>query len=171
MSIAAALALVFVVDAVVRQGLQGLAWAFPLGFVVWAYSVLLWSSSFSYDDEGARVQNGLKVWTIPWAAVAAVRVQYQLRLDLVDGRTVVVLGGPDAIRPKRPSLTRGERIIADPPIVALLTDVEDVHREYHAGAAPRDGVATEPEVRWETRLIVVGVALAALSAVSLFVLL
>lgn len=165
--VTALVAIVVVVDAFVRFGVAASVWIGPVGLVAWLICVPLGASSLRVDDGGVRVQNGARVWDVPWGAVAKLRWDYQLHIDLVDGRTVVPWGGPEAKR-RRP--LRDQNANHTPKGSVLLDDFTQI-RERALGEARLDSGGVEaPATRWSFPLLAVGGVLALASFASLFAL-
>ena len=91
-----ALVVVFLIgDAIVRAGVgEGLLLApWPL-LALWGVYVSAFASSLEVDENGATVQNLLRVVRIPWARVRALEWQWQMVFALDDGSHVRAIGGP-----------------------------------------------------------------------------
>jgi len=93
--LAAILAVVLLIDAVVRSGVANalLLAPWPL-LVLWLVYVVGVASDIRADETGVRVQNLLRRTWMPWARVKRINMRWQLEFSLDDGAVVSALGGP-----------------------------------------------------------------------------
>lgn len=167
--VTALIAVIILVDGFVRVGVAGFALVGPVGLVALAICVPLGASALHVSDDGIRVINGAKTWDVPWVAVAGLRWEYQLRIDLVDGRTIVPWGGPEARR-SRPLADRGGRMA--PKGSELLDEFVQIReRALATGVSASNGSTKLPTVTWSRTLLSIGFVFAAATLASLLALL
>lgn len=85
----------------------------PVAAVVWALWLLTARPAVRLDDDALTVVNPLRTTRVPWAAVADVRLRWQIVVQTEDGRSVTCRGGP-SIRGSRP-VRRGELSVPHEP--------------------------------------------------------
>ncbi len=103
--IAGVVAVLLLVDTALRAGgLDAFLVAPWLLLVLWVVYAASYASHIAIDDEGATVQNFLRIIRLPWQAVVDVELRYQIRFTLRSGRVVSSFGGPVAGRPPRAAL-------------------------------------------------------------------
>ncbi|QAY61001.1 PH domain-containing protein [Microbacterium protaetiae] len=127
-----ALVVVFLLgDALVRGGLGEtlLLAPWPL-LALWGVYVSAFASSLEVDEQGATVQNLLRVIRVPWERVRALEWRWQVVFDLDDDSLVRALGGPLESR----SVRRSARAEGTPE--HIRAQYEYAQRLYEAAAAP-----------------------------------
>lgn len=82
-------------DAVVRAGIGDAVLLAPWPLLaLWFVYVSSFASSLEVDDDGATVQNLLRVVRIPWARVQELEWRWQVEFRLDDDTRVRAIGGP-----------------------------------------------------------------------------
>ncbi len=147
------------VDAVAR-GSWEVVWSAigPVAAVVWALWLLTVRPVVRLDDDALTVVNPLRTTRIPWAAVADVRLRWQIVVQTVDGRAVTCRGGP-SIRGSRPG-RRGE--------LSVPYEPEELRTIRHRWRSRRASNPGDTAVRraWDRPAVVSGAVVAALLVVS-----
>ncbi|MFS0867094.1 hypothetical protein AB3M83_07130 [Microbacterium sp. 179-B 1A2 NHS] len=106
--VAGIVVVLLLVDTGLRAGWLDILLIAPwLFLVLWLIYAASYASHIAVDDEGATVQNFLRVVRLPWQTVTDIDLRYQVRFTLRSGRIVSSFGGPMVGRPPRPAL-RGE---------------------------------------------------------------
>lgn len=162
--IAAAAALFLLGDAVVRGGwpvaLQFAPWVL---LVVWVIHIAVSASAIRLDDNGATVQNMLRRHRLPWGAVTAVDVHYQLVFH-IGSRKIPALGGPAAGRPGIARRSAGENAATRvPPLLRVQEQVQELWEHRRTSAAAQGPVRSS----WDLPMIVVFVVLLAWGLIQL----
>ncbi|MEU1970144.1 PH domain-containing protein [Microbacterium sp. NPDC019599] len=91
---AALLGIALLVDVVLRSGWLDLVLIAPwVLLAVWATYVIFAASYVAIDDDGATVQNLLRVHRMPWPHVTSIDLKWQLEFRLDDGGVIACFGG------------------------------------------------------------------------------
>ncbi|QCR42833.1 hypothetical protein C1N91_04005 [Curtobacterium sp. SGAir0471] len=155
----AVLGLFLLVDAAAR-GSWDVVWSAvgPVVAVVWVLWLLTVRPVVRLDDDALTVVNPLRTTRIPWAAVADVRLRWQIVVQTAEGNTVTCRGGP-SIRGSRPG-RRGELSVPHEP-----EELRTIRRRWHSrrASSPAD-IAVRRE--WDRPAVVAGAAAAVLLVVS-----
>ncbi len=129
----------------------------PIVVLVWVLWVLTYRPHIRIDDAAVTVVNPLRRTVVPWAAVADVRLRWQIVVETTSGRRVQCWGGPSLPRPK--PAKRGERaVLRQPDEMTVLLDRWSERRAAAAGDVVRG---------WDRPALVAGAVALALLVVSL----
>jgi len=130
----------------------------PIASVVWALWLLTFRPAILVDDHAVTVLNPLRTTRIPWSAVAAVRLRWQVLVETGDGRIVRCWGGPVVQRPR--PVRRGT--LSVPQDAAALPAITDRWRERR-GVRPADGTVVRG---WDRPAAVSGILVGTLLVVT-----
>lgn len=98
----AAIVLYLLGDAVVRGSVGEMLLLAPWPLLaLWAVYVSAFTSRLAVDDDGATVQNLMRIVRVPWSRVIDVQWRWQVQFDLDDGTHVRAIGGPALGRSRR----------------------------------------------------------------------
>lgn len=169
--IAVIVAALLLADAVVRGGwVQMLLLAPWLLLIVWVVYVTAYASHVVIDDSQVTVQNFLRRVAAPWRCVRDVRMDWQVRFDLDDGRTVTAFGGPVGQR-ARSSGTDGARPRGSA-AVADLEMIEDAwERARQRMGEPKSATPASGRIKrgWDVPAIVALAGIVVWAATALIV--
>ncbi|WP_161972662.1 PH domain-containing protein [Curtobacterium sp. HSID17257] len=155
----AVLGLFLLVDAAARSSWD-VVWSAvgPVTALVWALWLLTVRPAVRLDDDALTVVNPLRTTRVPWAAVADVRLRWQIVVQTADGRSVTCRGGP-SIRGSRPA-RRGELSVPHEP--------EELRAIRSRWRARRTALPEDREVHrtWDRLAVGTGAAVVVLLVVS-----
>lgn len=155
-------------DAVLRGGIvAGLLLAPWILLALWAVYVAVFASTVVTDAEGIRVQNFVRVTRIPWAAVADIRMRFQLVVETIDGRTVTCFGGPASARATGAAARASSASTREP---AAMRDLDRILDEWER-ARPAGGHGTDAAARrgWDVPAVIAFLVLAAWAGIAVVV--
>lgn len=132
--VAAAVAVVLLVDVVLRAGwLDAVLIAPWVLLALWGVYISTYASHIAIDADGATVQNFARITRIPWSRVSAIDLRYQVRFTLDDDRRIDAFGGPQSGRASRvsPRAETGQ----DARRPAALRDLDALREAWREGSA------------------------------------